>query len=310
MRILVVGVDGSPSSLGALQWASDQVGAVGELYVLVATTPTPELADHRPKPGSIDDLFMLEHELDRVSQASVRDRVGSVTVQAVAGAASDALRDAALAHEADAIVLGTHMSALGMPKRVGSTLRDLMVDLPCPLVVVPDPLGPGVPDGPIVVGVGHGPATDAAVCWSAARAEDGAQALAIVRATGEGPVFQVDGWLSFVAYYIDPSVRDEWTQEDLAEFARRAQAVTSSDISIATAALQGLPATQLVDESEHASLLVIGQHRSWGRGNRHVAQPLHHALTHAQCPVVVVPAADDAADDADRDDSNDTDPAE
>jgi nucleotide-binding universal stress UspA family protein len=299
MRTLVVGVDGSSSSLGALQWASDQVGAAGELYVLVATTPKPELADHRPKPGSIDDLFMLEHELDRVSQASVRDRVGSVTVQAVAGAASDALREAALSHGADAIVLGTHMSALGLPKRIGSTLRDLMADLRCPLVVVPDPVGPGVPDGPIVVGVGYGPATDAAVCWAAARAEEGGQSLAIVRATGEGPVFQIDGWLAFVAYYIDPKMRDQWTEEDLNEFARRAQEATSADISIATEALKGLPATQLVDESERAALLVIGQHRTRGLGTRHVAQPLHHALTHAQCPVVVVPAEPEDSDDVD-----------
>ena len=109
-------------------------------------------------------------------------------------------------------------------------------------------------------------------------------------------MFQIDGWLSFVASYIDPAMRDQWTREDLDEFARLAKSATPADIEIATAVLRGLPATQLVDESERASLLVIGQHRTWGRGSHHVAQPLHHALTHAQCPVVVVPAVDEPTD--------------
>jgi len=287
--------------LGALQWAAEHVGANGELHAIVAATPTPELTVEAANLDSIDQPVALERELDRVVKAFVQDRVGSVTVRAVSEPAADALRRAAGKPGVDAIVVGTHMSALGMPRRIGSTLKTLMADLPCPLVVVPDPVGAGVPDGPIIVGVGHGPSTNAAVCWAAGRAEEGGRPLAIVRATGEAPVFQIDGWLSFAAYYIDPAMRDQWTQEDLDEFARRAQEATSSDISIATTALHGLPATQLVDEAERASLLVIGQHRTRGRGSRHVAQPLRHALTHAECPVVVVPATDDTenADDTD-----------
>jgi len=305
MRSLVVGVDGSPSSLGALRWAADVVGPDGELHALVAVRPRPELAEGSLDRDSIDDLFRLEHELARVSREAISATVGTVLVTAVGENASDALRAAAVDHGADAMVVGTHVSALGMPKRLGSTLKNLMTDLPCPLVVVPDPPWPGVPDGPIVVGVGYGPSTRAAVCWAAGRAAEAARSLAIVRATGEGPVFQIDGWLNFVAYYIDPAMRDQWTREDLDEFARLAQLETSGEIEIATAALPGLPATQLVGESERAALLVIGQHRSWGRSNQHVAQPLHHALTHARCPVVVIPApGDDASDDDDA-----TDPA-
>ena len=284
MRSLVIGVDGSSSSLRALRWAVDTVGIDGEVHALVASKPRPELAVERPDPDSIDDLFMLERELDRFSRTSLDACVGTISATAVGGHAADALRRAALDHGSDAIVVGTHMSALGMPKRLGSTLKNLIADLPCPLVVVPDPLGPGVPDGPIIVGVGHGPSTRTAVCWAAARAGERDRPLAIVRATGEGPVFQIDGWLSFVAYYIDPAMRDQWTREDLDEVARLAQTATSADIEIATSALRGLPATKLVDESERASLLVIGQHRTFGRGSHHVAQPLHHALTHAAVP--------------------------
>lgn len=297
MRSLVVGVDGSPSSLAALRWAADTVGRHGDLHAVVSVRPKPELAETSIDPADIDDLFRLEHELDRFVHRALPAGGGPITVAVAIQPAADALRAAAVDRVADAVVVGTHMSALGMPKRLGSTLKHLMGDLPCPLVVVPDPPGPGVPDGPIVVGVGYGPATRAAVCWSAARAAEADRSLAIVRATGEGPVFQIDGWLNFVAYYLDPAMRERWTVEDLDEFARLAQLETAREIEIATAALPGLPATQLVDESERASLLVIGQHRSWGRGKEHVAQPLHHALTHARCPVVVVPAASDVETD-------------
>lgn len=289
MRSLVVGVDGSPSSLEALRWAAGTVDPDGAVLALVAVRPKPELAEGSIDRDSIDDLFRLEQELDRLTRRASAG-VESISVAAVGATAADALRTAACDHGADAIVVGTHMSALGMPKRLGSTLKDLMADLSCPLVVVPDPPGPGVPNGPIVVGAGYGPATRAAVCWAASRADEADLPLAIVRATSDRPVFQIDGWLNFVAYYLDPSMRDEWTREDLDEFARLAQLETSADIEIATAARPGHPATRLVDESERASLLVIGQHHSWGRSSQHVAQPLHHALTHAQCPVVVIPA--------------------
>ena len=39
-----------------------------------------------------------------------------------------------------------------------------------------------------------------------------------------------------------------------------------------------------------ASLLVIGQHRSMITGDSQTTRPLRHALTHARCPVAVIPA--------------------
>ena len=62
-------------------------------------------------------------------------------------------------------------------------------------------------NGVVIVGIGHGPATDAAVHWAAHLADDRDLPVGLVRATGEGPVFQVDGLLSLLAYYIDPRKR-------------------------------------------------------------------------------------------------------
>ena len=80
--------------------------------------------------------------------------------------------------------------------------------------------------------------------------------------------------------------------EDLAELAAVAQRESAEDIVVATTAAAGLPATTLVAESAAASLLVIGHRPSKLLGGHHITQPLRYALTHARCPVVVVPVPD------------------
>jgi nucleotide-binding universal stress UspA family protein len=290
MRRLVVGIDGATSSRHALEWAAQIVGADGRIHAVTATDPEPTVTLH-PLPA--DDLEYesgVRRELEHTWTASARALVGDVTVEVVHGDAPHALTSAAEKGGFDAIVVGSHVSAMGVPRRIGRTIRDLLSDLRCPLIVVPTSIAKNrSDDGPIIVGVGHSEATDAAVRWAAVQAAEHGRALGLVRATSEAPVFDVDGMLDLIAYYLDPAIRDEWVTEDLAALATVAQAVSENEIPIATTATARLPATTLVNESAAASLLVIGQHPSKVLGARHVTSSLRHALTHARCPVVVVP---------------------
>jgi len=291
MRNLVVGVNGTTSSARALEWAAATVGPHGQVHAVAAVAPPTELAVV-PAPGSGETyLQLLQRELDEVWAARIRQRVGTFSAVAMEGEAADALLAVAGDRQADAVVVGAHVPPRAMPKTIGTTTRHLLRSLEYPLVVVADGATHGLMDGgSVIVGIGHGEATEAAVCWAARLADERDLAVGLVRATGEGPVFQVDGLLSLLAYYIDPSKRAEWTSEDLADFAQQVQSMTKRDLSVAVSAPPGLPAVRLVDESATASLLVLGQHRSMITGAPHTTQPLRHALTHALCPVVVIPA--------------------
>lgn len=290
MRNLVVGVDGASSSMNALDWAASTVGRRGQVHAIAAVSPPTELAVV-PEPGSGRTyLELLQQELETTWTAAAGARVGMMTAIATEGFASDALLAAAAEHDADAIVVGAHVPPRTMPKTIGSTTRHLLKALDRPLIVVPHGCAARLDgDGPVIVGIGHGPATDASVCWAAHLADERDLAVGLVRATGEGPVFQVDGLLSLLAYYIDPSKRAEWTSEDLADFAEQVQSTTEHDLSIGVAAPTGLPAVRLVDASADAALLVIGRHQSVITDHPHATQPLRHALTHARCPIAVIP---------------------
>ncbi len=291
MRNLVVGVDGARASLRALDWAAAAVGPRGQVHAVAAVSPPTELAVVPAPTGPQTYLQLLQRELETVWTEDVRLRVGTMTAVATEGSAADALAAVAAEHHADAIVVGAHVPPRAMPKTIGTTTRHLLKALEVPLIVVPQEFSVGLDsDGSVIVGVGHGDATDSAVCWAARLADERDLAVGLVRATGEGPVFQIDGLLSLLAYYIDPSKRLEWTREDLADFADKVQALTSHELAVGVSAPAGLPAVRLVDASDTASLLVIGHHRSLVTGQPHTTQPLRHALTHARCPIAVIPA--------------------
>lgn len=293
MKKLVVGVDGAIASRVALAWAARTAGRDGHVHVVTATDPEPQL-DLDPLPVDESEYrIVLERELVRRWCEPARRLAGEVTAEVVTGDASEALTRIAAADDVDAVVVGAHVGPTGAPRLVGRTIRHLLGDLRRPLVVVPTSFDVSVATGPIIVGIGHSDATAHAVRWAAGEAAAHDRSLGLVRATREGPVFQVDGMLELVAYYLDPAVRDQWIAEDLAELAVAAQRVTVDEIDLAARAAAGLPATTLVAESEAASLLVIGHHPSKVLGRHHVTQPLRYALTHARCPVAVIPVPAD-----------------
>lgn len=289
VRNVVVGVDGSAGSLNALEWAVRTVGPMGSIHAVTAVSPTAEFDISPMATDSLAYRSALEHALEAACENTIKGRVATVTTAAVEGTAANALAVLAENRDADAIIVSTHEGIRGAPALVGSTIRHLLQESPCPLIVVPTHVSDGLGNGALIAGVGHRDGTEQAVTWAARLAEARSLPLGLVRATREGPAFGVDGLLQIIAFYIDPSVRDRWTAEDLDEVARLAQDATETDISISTIAVPGLPATELVAISESATLLVIGQHRSIVLGDDHIVQPLRYALKHARCPIAVVP---------------------
>jgi nucleotide-binding universal stress UspA family protein len=294
MRRMVVGVDGTQSAQVALDWAADAVGRGGHIHAIVAVDPALEFFVDVVTGDPMTYLQAVDRDLASEWTRNAKARVAELTADLVETSAPDALAAAAAEYGADAIVVGAHVTHLGAPKRIGATTRHLLRKLVVPLVVVPVGATRGLGEGgggtgPLLIGVGHGDATEAAVRWAANLADERDFDVVLVRATGDGPVFQTDGLLDLISYELHPKRRAEWAERDLVRLAEQVQELSEHDLTIDAGAVPGLAATRLAEASEVASLLVIGQHRSTFTLGRHAAQPLRHLLTHARCPIAVVP---------------------
>ncbi len=288
MRNVVVGVDGSESSLSALAWAAETVGVAGRLHAVVGLNPWTRYVVDAVSGDEVPFQEVLERDLVDRWTAETGFRVGELCTTVSVSTAAKALDEVATADRADAIVVGTHTSIPAMPPRVGRTINHLIRITDHPVVVVPGRPPVRLDDGVVVVGIGHGNATRAAVRWAAHLARDRELTVELLHATGDAPVFQADGVLQLARYEFGRNDPDEWEHGSIEHFAELMQTLVGPELDLVVSTPPGLAALRLDEASERSALLVLGRHRSvWDRGH-HTAQPLRHALTHARCPVVVI----------------------
>jgi len=131
MKTIVVGVDGSPDSRGAVAWAAEladhvdvRVVAVHAVGLLEHERGDPEGTHLRP------DLDTWTAALDRLPPGRVERRL-------VVGEPVDALGTVAAETAADLIVVGTRGTGTRPAMRLGSTSLRLAEGGGRPLVIVP-----------------------------------------------------------------------------------------------------------------------------------------------------------------------------
>ena len=288
MRNLVVGLDGSESSLTALDWAVETAGAGGRIHAVVGLNPWTRYVVDGVAGREVSFEEVLERDLVTNWSTTVRSCVGELRTTVSSSTAAKALDDIATADRADAIVVGTHTSLRGMPARIGRTINHLIRTTDHPVVVVPGRPPVGLDDGAVVVGIGHGRATHAAVRWAAHLARARTLTVELLHATGDAPVFQADGVLDLVRYEVGQGDPEQWEYGAIERFAELMQTLTDGASDVVVSTPPGLAAVRLDEASERSALLVLGRHRSAMDRGHHTAQPLRHALTHSRCPVAVI----------------------
>lgn len=288
MRNLIVGVDGSESSLDALSWAARTVGTTGRLHAVCSLHPwTERIADAIAGEG-IGYGEAIETALVRNWTSEIGFSVGELVTSASRRPVGDALDQAARNDHADAIVVGAHRGLRGLEavKRIGSATNRLLRSTHHPVIVVPPQVVDDLDDGRVVVGIGHGDATRSAVRWAARLARTRSVSVELLHATDDAPVFQADGPVDFARHGIGD--RAERERRRVGHFADLFQALAGPHVHFEVSAPPGLAALRLDEASERAALLVVGRHRSKLDRGHHTAQPLRHALTHSRCPVAVI----------------------
>ncbi len=196
---------------------------------------------------------------------------------------------------ADLIVVGMHEQRRRVLRSLGPVVSTLLRSADRPIVVVGAEHTPAQRGGTIVVGIGHGPATEAALRWAAGFATEHDAALDLIRAVPQRPVFRTDGLLDVLAYYVDPSLANQWAREDVERFAAEIDRMGedgngTGSVATSWSTAPGSTGPVLVDAATHADLLVVGLHDRPGADDHTVAPWCRHVLLHAPCPVVFVPA--------------------
>ena len=276
-RPVVAGLDGSPESLAAADWAAREALRRGlPLRLLYAfeglpseAADLPELAAPRYWAGRI-----LRGAMDRLAEEYPQVPLGA---EQIARPAPEALLDA----EAEVLVLGN---------RAAGGLAGLLADsvglataarAPGPLVLVPagykSPPEAGSPYHPVVAGV------------DTARPCDELLHFAFDAATlRRAPLHAVHTW--HLRHLPEPS---EHTSREDAEQALDATLAPWREkyptVDVHPVVASGRATQHLLHASREACLLVVGRRIRPARLGPHIGPVTHAVLHHARCPVAIVP---------------------
>ncbi|MEI5525574.1 universal stress protein [Streptomyces brasiliscabiei] len=284
---LVVGVDGSDSSLLAVDWAADASARHGlPLHLVHASRweryerAVPSFTTGRPA-GDV----MAEHIVASCAERA-RLRVPGVRVsyEAVPDDAVPALLRSA--EEAFAVVVGERGRGELSGLLLGSVSLAVAARATCPVVVVrgTEPNVRGAL-GRVVVGVGDEPERTGAVRFAAQEADSRGCALTAVRAWRSPAHERMDRPLP--TDHTDQGNRER-ASADLDE-ALRETVREHPDVDIRRLPVEGPAHRALLDASADADLVVVGAVRRRGHFGLQLGRVAHALLHHCACPVAVVP---------------------
>jgi nucleotide-binding universal stress UspA family protein len=279
---LVVGFDGSASSLNAIEWAASEAETRGAGVRVITSYSMEPLTDFAS--GATDSGFdMTEIEAgcrDRLQEATAKvfTRHPGVDheIETVRSNAGMALLDEA--DHADLIVVGSTGAGAFTRFLLGSTTGALLASSPCPVVVVPTEAP--APTGRIVVGTDGSEHAEHAVRWAADEADRRGAELVIVHGWKRGYHLTIEG--------VDRA--DDLAPVDAELILDRAVEATRavSGASIEGRLVEGNVTDTLLEHSTAADLLVVGSRGRGGFRAMLFGSTATAAATHSHCPAVIV----------------------
>ena len=285
---IVVGVDGSPPSRVAVDWAAREASSRGLPLTLIYVAPSPIIAPSISEPRELAER-VEEHgrEVLRDAQSLVEEAIdGSTAIpvetELVSAAVLPTLIDRS--KDADMIVVGCRGLGALRQRLLGSVSSGLVHHAHCPVAVIhdEDPLMPQPAKAPVVVGIDGSPASEPAT------------EIAFDEASRRGvDLVAVHAWSDFSAFElpaVDGPQLEKAAEETLAERLAGWQE-RYPDVKVHRVVALDRPAHQLLEQSESAQLTVVGSHGRGGFAGMLLGSVSSAVAQSARMPVIVARSA-------------------
>lgn len=285
---IVVGVDGSPASTVAVQWAARDAELrkvpLTLVHVVRATAGTwletpllPEWMRGQRERGRqvIDDALKIVDESCQRGPAQVHCEMPSAN-------AVPALVD--LSKNADLVVVGRHGTGTLRGRHMGSVTSGLVYHAHCPVAVIHDEASPNadVAQSPVLVGIDGSPESELATAIAFDEASRRKVGLVALHAWSDVSVFDSIYDLPGPRWPELKSIEDEALAERLAGWGER-----YPDVSVRRLVVREEPALPLVDQSQWAQLVVVGSHGRGGFAGMLLGSISAAVVMLARVPVIV-----------------------
>ncbi|MGW0432796.1 universal stress protein [Micromonospora sp. NPDC003197] len=283
-KTVVVGVDGSDSSLNAVRTAAAEAARRGRALHVVHAFVWPMLrVPVGPPPGGPAEGG-LRNQAERVLADAVAEAEAAAPGITVTGSIVEGQPAAVLlgqSRDADLLVLGDRGLGGFAGLLVGSVAIQVAEYAQCPVLIT---RGTPPTTGPVVVGVDGSARSAAAVAFAAEEAAQRGVELVAVHTYRE-PVSLGPGDMLPLVYDVD-ALRVEEGQV-LAE-AVAGLADSYPDLRVVQRLVQGRAAPALIKEAATAQLVVVGARGRGGFTGLLLGSVSQSVLHHAECPVVIV----------------------
>ncbi len=281
---IIAGVDGSPAALQAVRWAATEARNLRCPLRLVHTLQWP-LVGYPIPPGLRADWTNEIHKqgCEWLRQAEKAAKLTApelpVQVHLLAGDPRQCLLTEA--ESARELVVGSRGLGGFTGMMLGSTSAAVVQHAPCPVVVVH---GPGIANGPVVVGLDGSAVSEQALGYAFEAASHAGVRLVAAHAWGD--LGESESWLVRVAgmtFDDIEAVGHQMLAEQLAPWQDKYPGVSVEPRVIH----RQFPDVALIELGGQARMVVVGSHGR-GRFTRLLLGSVSHAVAqHATCPVAV-----------------------
>lgn len=281
---IVVGVDGSPASKVAVDWAAREADMRNAALTLVHVLPAARFWPEVATPSRIEQLYQSQAQRWLREATTVAEKAMTAPVRIdtrlLDGAVLPSLVD--LSKEAQLIVVGCRGQGSIARRLMGSISRGLVQRAHCPVAVLhdEDPLmSCPVARAPVVVGIDGSPASELAAEIAFDEASRRGVELVAVHAWMDDTTFELpaDEWSA-----TGKGMAEQTLTQQLTRWRQR-----YPEVPVRQVVVRDQPARQLVKQADDAQLVVVGSHGRGGFAGMLLGSVAAAVAESARMPVIV-----------------------